>query len=211
MTVAHYIPERRDTESMQHFYISSPSKKCFCLVEKPTHYLQGAPSEVKIWLLKWGKDMFSVQKQTLLDYIWNHFVNVELENDKFYYRFNIKSLTGKCFLLMFSESTRFIGVFCFDLMHPGIMREHFKGNEIRTLLSLEPFICVNDHKNASEVLLIWNSDLDDRAARDLDGFCILKPNASLKYFAKMNIKEYNGIGEIQQMELPKNLKQCLVE
>ena len=74
---------------------------------------------------------------------------------------------------------------------------------------------VNEQEDATEVLLLWNTQLEvDYESRlpnvSLDGFFIVKPSASLKFLCKMCIKKHYKVDEISSAELPKTLKQYLL-
>jgi len=205
------IPEKEGKMSL--FYISSTSKDYFCVLDDPDLCYLDNPEDVSIWLLEKSldKSLDTVEKnkKTLSDYIGGGYTNFQ-----FSCSWNVNTTNGKSFVMMTSKRYDYVNLFCFDLLYPETTLKILYEYCIPAS-SIRPTMIVNEQEDATEVLLLWNTQLEvDYESRlpnvSLDGFFIVKPSASLKFLCKMCIKKYYKVDEISSAELPKTLKQYLL-
>jgi len=201
------VAHRRFANEMSLFHIVSPVGDYICAIEKP--YYRGNFLDCSLWLIERNREVFSVQVKTLLDYIEGY--NSEFPCYPYDHDFKVDTHTGNCFLLIGSQRSQFVGLFCFNLLQPHkktkILMDSFLEEN---MCPQKPLMVVNELEEASEVLLFWCPNFKSNRSLVLDGYCIAKPKSSLKYFAKMCLKRLHSVDEISLMELPKSLRHYLL-
>ena len=216
------IAEKRDCakfNSMSLFYISSASKDYFCVLGGTAVCILDNPEKISIWLVEKSLNTVEKKKNALSDYIGDGNINF-----LFNCSWNVNTANGKCFLLMTSQielipmltsqSHDYVSLFCFDLLYPDTTQKILYEYSIPASY-LIPTMIVNEQEDATEVLLFWNTECEvENQSRppciSVDGYCIVKPSASLKFLWKMCIKTYYTRDEISSTDLPRTLKQYLL-
>ena len=190
------------------FNISLPAKDYVCVVERPL-FAFSPPRSVIIRLLERKQASFTLQNLTLFDYLGGHHPNTKCD-----YSFHVDT-SGKCFVLMRSDTNDYIGLVYFNLLHPyntlNILFEYNQAVDIA--ICHEPLLVANEQEEASETLIFWTSqpsDSENDAILNIDGFNMLKPNASLQYLVKRYLRKLYTIDEIHSLDIPKMLKQYLL-
>ena len=207
------LPDSRQSRQDTYlFYISTPLKQYFCIIQKPFS-LRGSVTLncVTIWLVERNLESFLVQRKALPEYLQSYFSISECFD---VIKFFVDPLNGKCSTVMTSLNRDYFVMFTFDLLHPdaplNVLFEQNKSYIGRTGPDIKTVMTINEKHRSSEILSILYPKSRDDPDLVIQGVVTIKPIISLQNILKIFIKNLYSKDEISSMDIPKMLKHYLL-